>query len=248
MNYFDTHCHLNGIFYPGDIEKALTNAQKHGVSHFVLPGTTPEDSLKAIEIAKKNQQVYACAGIHPSHVHEVDLTYLTKIDPKQIVAIGEVGIDLYRANHPPLALQQQVFKMHLDFATKHNKPVIIHMRDAEKEVYEIMKQYQHLKFVMHSYTASWKWAEKFLALGAYFSFSGIVTFKNAPLVQEVAKKVPHTKILVETDAPFLAPTPMRGKSNEPEYVRYTAQFLAQLRNDKTLIKQLFANSCAFFNI
>lgn len=252
MKYFDTHCHLNGPFYESDIDEDIKLALEKNVKKILLPGTSKEDSLLAIEMAKKNPDVLvAAAGIHPSDAFSRDLVdYLEEINPNDIVAIGEVGIDLYRDTNPSLELQEFVFRKHIEYALKHNKPVLIHMREATNEVLNIVSEYKGLKFVLHSYTGDAATATKFVELGGYISFSGIVTFKNAKEVQEAAKVVPLNRMIVETDAPFLAPTPHRGKPNKPEYVTHVANFICSLReeDENEVLLALYRNSIELFGL
>lgn len=247
MKYFDTHCHLNGVYFKENKQEAIQRALENTVDKIVLPGTSIKDSLEAIEMAKNNKNLYAAVGIHPADAFEVDCSYLENINPKDIVAIGEVGIDLYRDSNPSLNKQIIVFKKHIEFAIKHNKPILIHMRDAEQEVYDVLKDYKNLKFTMHSFTSTLEWANKFIELGGMISFSGIVTFKNAKDLQEVAKNIPLNKILIETDAPFLSPTPHRGKHNQPSYVKHVGDFISELRNEN-INEIIYQNSLSFFNL
>lgn len=248
MRYIDTHCHLNGDYFTENKKEAIKAALENNVDKIILPGTTPEDSLEAIEMAKQYDCLFAAAGIHPSDATNKDISYLDSINPDDIVAIGEVGIDLYRDTNPPLDTQIWVFEKHIEFAKKHNKPVIVHMRDAEEQVYKIIKNNPGVTFIMHSFTASFEWAKKFIELGTYISISGIVTFKNAKELKEVASWIPLEKMLAETDAPFLTPVPHRGKHNKPAYVSHVVDYISELRNEDNIHEQIYQNSLKVFSL
>lgn len=251
MKYIDTHCHLAGPYYKDNVIEDIKHAQQEGVNYIIMPGTTAKDSQESIALAKNHPGVFACAGIHPADASDPKaLTHLDEVNPSDIIAVGEVGIDLYRDSNPPLALQEKVFRHHIEYALKHDKPIIIHMRACESELYNIIKDYPKARFVMHSFTSTWQWASKFIKLGGYISFSGIVTFKNAKELQEVVKKMPLDRIIYETDAPFLTPTPHRGKHNKPEYVKHVAHQIATLRDEKQeqVLKTLFNNALKLFKI
>lgn len=244
--YFDTHCHLNGQWYATNIKEDLENARSLGVSKVLLPGTRREDSLKAIAMAKEFDGLYAAAGVHPCDAftgNEID--FINQINPDDIIAIGETGIDLYHKDtNPPLDKQIISFKKHIEFAIKWNKVLIIHAREAEQEVYDTIKDVKGLRFIMHCYTGTWEWAEKFIKLGGYISIAGAVTYAKTPTIVEVATKTPLDRLLVETDAPFLTPVPHRGKTNKPEYVVHTAEFVASLRKEdnELVINALYNNA------
>lgn len=250
MKYIDTHAHINSKHFKNNKEEAIKEAFKNNVDKIILPGTTIEDSLSNIEFAKQNEGIYAMVGIHPSDSREYDGEYLNKIDPKNIVGIGEVGFDFYYENNPSYEVQEKCFIEHIEFALKNDLPIIIHMREAEKETFNLLSKYKDkgLKILMHSYASNKEWAKKFLEIGAFFSFSGMVTFKNANDIKEAAKFVPHDRMVVETDSPFLAPVPMRGKSNTPAYVKYTADYLSELKEDDELQEKLYQNTIKFFGL
>lgn len=251
--YFDTHCHLNGEFYESDIDKDIENAIKNNVDKMVLPGTNFADSLKAIELAKKfPENVFASAGLHPCSAFKDDFpNFLDSINPDDIVAVGETGIDLYHLEtNPTLEEQRASFKRHLLYARKHKKPIIVHARDAEKEVYEMLIDFKDVTIIMHCYTGNWEWAQKFLELGAYISISGAITYNKTEFIKEVAKNTPLNRLIVETDAPFLSPVPYRGKPNKPFYVKSTADFVASIRSEEYdfVLKTLYENAKHIFNI
>lgn len=250
--YFDTHCHLNGQWYKTDLKEDLESALKAGVDKILLPGTSKKDSFLAIEMSKRHPNLYAAVGIHPCDAVSGDeASFLDLINPSDIVAIGETGLDLYHMEtNPSLENQIKSFSKHIDFALKHNKPIIIHARNAEEEVYKLIKDKQGLKFIMHCYTGNWEWAEKFIALGGYISFAGAITYAKTPTIEEVAIKAPLDRILSETDAPFLTPVPHRGKTNKPEYVAYVAEYIAKVRSEdnEVVIKALYENALKVFGL
>ncbi|WKX02429.1 TatD family hydrolase [Candidatus Mycoplasma mahonii] len=254
MKYIDTHAHIGSEFFKeNETNKLVDNATMNYISYIFVPGTTKKDSLNAIEVAKKHPNVFAGVGIHPCEVDKNDTSILDEIDYNDIKFIGETGIDLYHDNNPSLENQVTSFRKHLIKAKDHNLPIEIHARDSFQQVYNIIAsdEFKGITFIMHSYTGNLEWAQKFIKLGAYISFSGIVTFKNAKDVQEVVKNIPLNKILSETDSPFLTPTPYRGKMpNEPKNVKYVVDFIAAIRNEKDdeVVKNIYENAIKVFNI
>jgi TatD DNase family protein len=236
MYLVDSHCHLDmlDLAAHGELSKALEHAKAHDVGHMLCVCISLEKFPAMLEIAKAYPQVSASVGLHPNEEtseepHVEDLVMLAE-DPK-VVAIGETGLDYFRSEGE-LEWQRNRFREHIRAAKQVNKPLIIHMRKATDDTLAIMREENATSVggVMHCFTEDWATAKKALDLGFYISFSGIVTFKNALDIQNAAKQVPLDRMLLETDAPYLAPIPYRGKSNEPAYVRYTAEFIAQLRN------------------
>ena len=253
MKYIDSHGHLNSKEFQDNIEDFLLKAKENNVEKIIVPGTSKEDSLLSIELAKKHKNLFSIIAIHPSDSKTKESAdWLNDIDPKDIIGIGETGIDLYWENNPSLEIQEHVFKKHLDYAKKHDLPVAIHMRNAEEHIYRIMSldEYKSLKFIIHCSTTTPEWNLKFVELGAYISFSGIVTFKNAHDVRESAMKVPLDRILCETDAPYLTPVPFRGKLNQPAFVKHVVDFIAKERpEDETLVReQIYNNTVKIFNL
>ncbi len=237
MNLVDTHCHLDQLDltkYEGDLEKALELAKKEGVTHFLNVCITLKDFPAVLNIAKKHPNIYASVGLHPnernidSEPTADDLVRLAA--DKKIIAIGETGLDYYRSTGET-EWQRARFREHIRAAKKVKKPIIVHTREAKDDTIQIMReeQAQDVGGIMHCFTEDWAMAKDAMDLNFYISFSGIVTFKNAVQIQDVAKKMPLDRILVETDSPYLAPNPHRGKTNEPAYVRYVAEYIANLR-------------------
>lgn len=252
MKYVDTHCHLlNEYFDNKKISLLIQEAQQGGVDHIVVPATTWQNSQEVIKLAQEFKQVYGAIGIHPSETaHFFDNSWLKAVSLKKIIAIGEIGLDFYWENNPPLATQVNIFEIFLDFALAKNLPALIHMRNSEVETYNILSKpkYKNLKFVIHSFTSTYEWACKFIDLGGYISFSGIVTFKNAKDLQMIVQKLPLNRLLSETDTPFLTPTPHRGQQNKPLYVSNVVNFIAKLRSEDQdhVVKIIYQNAQDFF--
>lgn len=233
----DSHCHLN---YPGLVEDeagVIERASNAGVTAMISISTREAEWPAVIAGAERYANVFATVGVHP---HEADQHPETDVErlvaaaqhPK-VVGIGESGLD-YHYDKSDRQQQQISFRTHIAASRETQLPIVIHSRDAEADTINILKEdlgKGAFPMVIHCFTGSQQLADACLELGAYISISGIVTFKNAIALQEVAKAIPADRLLVETDAPFLAPVPMRGKTCEPAYVAHTARFLAQLRNE-----------------
>ena len=252
MKYIDTHGHLNSEEFINDLETFINKANEKGVEKIIIPGTNKEDSYQAIEISKKYKNTYAMVALHPTDGFNIsDIDWLDDIDGSQLVGVGETGIDLYRETNPPLKVQEEIFRRHLRFALKWNLPVAIHTRDAEKETLAVLneEEFKDIRFIIHCSTMNKEWVTKFVKRGGYISFSGIVTFKNALEIKEAMLSVPLNRLLTETDAPYLAPVPKRGKLNEPEYVIHTSNYVAELRPEanEEVIEQLWKNAHNIFD-
>lgn len=249
MKYIDTHAHIvSDFFKETPTEKIIERAKENNVKYILIPGTNINDSKEALLISKKYSNVFAGFGIHPSDADDSITDSLDKIDMEGYKFIGETGIDLYHDTNPSFEIQKRSFKKQLDLARKYDLPVEIHSRDAYQEVYDIIKHYKDLKLILHSFTGSLEWAQKFIDLGAYISFSGIVTFKNAKDLKNVMKNIPIDRILIETDSPFLSPTPFRGKINEPQFVKYIGDFIEEEREESDALETIFKTTKRIFNI
>ena len=237
----DSHCHLNFLKLDEEItlDHVVNDAKQKGISKLISVATTLEDVASIKQTAHQFDNVYYSVGVHPSEEKGIQPTtaqqILDYIDPHdaRCVAIGETGLDYYYNEKTSFILQQQKFEAHIATAIETHKPIIVHTREAKEDALAILRNHQidQCGGVLHCFTEDWDMAKQALDLGMYISFSGIVTFKNAQRVQEVAKKMPLERILIETDAPYLTPTPFRGKPNYPAYVYYVAEFLSQLRNE-----------------
>jgi TatD DNase family protein len=231
---FDTHVHLNAEQYEDDLQEVINRALEKGVQNMVVVGFDEPTIKKAIQIAETYDFIYASVGWHP--VDAVDMTdeHLAWIEelaqhPK-VVALGEMGLD-YHWDKSPKEVQKDVFRRQIRLARKVNLPIIIHNRDATEDVVTILKE-EHVEEVggiMHCFTGSIEVAKQCMDMNMYISFGGPVTFKNAKKPKEVATELPLDKILIETDCPYLTPHPFRGKRNEPGYVSYVAEQIAELK-------------------
>ncbi len=247
----DSHCHLNMIdlnLFDNNMNNVLLAAKDLGVEKFlcVAVDLTHDEELKAL--ADQFDNVYISAGLHPNEsettVLDIDLLKRQAAHPK-VVAIGETGLD-YHYNQGDLTWQRERFRQQIQLAKELKLPVIIHTREAQEDTIAIMKEenISDVGFVMHCFTENWDMAKRALDLGGYISFSGIVTFKNATSLQDVAAKVPLDRLLIETDCPYLTPVPYRGKPNQPGYVRYVAEFIADLRQTSlTNIAEVTTQNC-----
>jgi len=234
--FIDSHCHLDRLkleSYDGDISLAIQAAHDAGVSKLLCVAIDLEHIDDVLSIAKRFQQVYASVGVHPGSMdcEEPTIERLIELSASdKVIAIGETGLDYYYGKeHKDIQIER--FKRHLLASQACRKPVIVHTRDAKEDTLKLIKEYSdpEIAGVLHCFTEDWDMASKAIEHNFYISFSGIVTFKNAAELREVAKQVPLDKMLIETDSPYLAPIPYRGKSNEPKYVPEVAKCLAELK-------------------
>jgi TatD DNase family protein len=235
MRLIDTHCHLDFPELAKDRAGVLARAASAGVSRMITISTEVEKFPAIVAIAESAPEIFCSVGTHPNHAHEErefsagELAALSE-HPK-CVAIGETGLD-YHYDRAPRDLAHRVFRSHIAAARKTGLPLVIHSRDADADMAAILTEEMAIgpfKALLHCFTSSRELAEAALALGCYISFSGVVTFKNSQNLRDIAEIVPLERLLVETDAPFLAPAPHRGKTNEPAYVADTAKLLAGVR-------------------
>ena len=229
----DSHCHINFDPLAAQVADVLRNAALQGVGHMLCVAVNLEAFPQVRALAHAHANVFASVGVHPNerdgHDPSVEELLALAQDPR-VVAIGETGLDYYRSEGD-LTWQQDRFRRHIAAAKASGRPLIIHTREAAADTLAILReeQAQDIGGVMHCFSEDWAAARAALDLNFYISFSGIVTFKSAAPLREVARQVPADRLLVETDAPYLAPVPHRGKTNEPAYVRHVAQCLAELR-------------------
>lgn len=251
----DSHCHLDFDVLADDIDGVLSRARDNGVSHCVTISTRIRRFDTLLAIAEKHDNVFCSVGTHPHNAHEeLDISLEDIIALSQhskCVAIGEAGLD-YHYDSSPRDAQAQGFRTHIAAARQTGLPLVIHARAADDDMIAILEEETGqgaFPFVLHCFSSGAELARRGLALGGYVSFSGIVTFKNAAEIQDVAKFVPEDRFLVETDAPYLAPVPHRGKPNQPAFVRHTAEKLAQLRNVplETIAEQSTRNFARLFS-
>jgi len=251
----DSHCHLDHEPLLGDLSNVIKRSKEVGIKKLLTISTSYESFDRIKNIIQKDEMIYGTIGIHP---HETTKNKITSdiivkniTENEKIIGIGETGLDFYY-NNSDKNDQINSFKEHIEASIKTNSPLIIHSRDAEVETFEILSEYknQNLKILMHCFTGSKDFAKKLLTLNAFFSASGIITFKNSLELQETFKFLPLDRILIETDSPFLAPVPNRGKKNEPSFIDYTAQKLADIKSiSKFEIANLTTNNFnkLFFN-
>jgi TatD DNase family protein len=230
----DSHAHLEMPEFKADLEQVIQRAKASGVEYIFTVGTEKKDWHRALEIAHSYPPVYAILGVHPHNAREIDEeTYptLRKLCANEKVrAYGEIGLDFYR-NLSPREVQLKRFREQIQFARKLSLPIVVHDREAHKETLEILKSEKAEEYggIIHCFSGDYEMARQCIEMGFYISVPGTVTFKNAGEFHEIIKRLPLESLLIETDAPFLAPVPFRGKRNEPSYVRYTAQKVAEIK-------------------
>lgn len=236
VQFFDTHCHIQFLDYPLDADEVRQAATDADVTRLLCVGCTLPDSQAAVEYASKHNMVWASIGLHPHEgsVYVDDPRALQQFrdlaSKPKVVAVGETGLDYYY-NHSPKEAQQQLLRFQIELAVEHDLPLIFHVREAFDDFWQIFDQYQGLRGVVHSFTASTKELDQILSRGLYVGLNGIVTFTKKPEQLAAIKQVPLDRLLLETDAPFLTPVPFRGTICEPKHVRVTGEFLSDLRKE-----------------
>jgi len=232
---FDTHCHIDDPRFDEDRAEALARMAENGIHQAVIVGSDMPSSQSAVEFAKAHEGFYAAVGVHPHEAKTFKMDDLDTIDqwfknePK-VVALGEIGLDYYY-DLSPREVQREVFMTQLNWAYENDKPVIFHIRDAHGDILDLLRSRKGKlpSGIIHCFSGSWECAKEYMKMGFYISFAGPVTFKKAPSLWETAMNMPLDRMLVETDSPYLTPVPFRGKRNEPAYVRFVAEKLAELR-------------------
>ncbi len=234
LKLFDTHAHLDFPRFKKDRTRVIERARESGVENIVNVGADLSSSRRAIELSQEFSGIYVTVGVHPHSADEVNedvfdqLKELTKDD--RVVAIGETGLDFYYDNSPR-QIQKEVFQQHLWLARETRLPLVIHSREAEQETLEILRN-EHVEDmggILHCFSGGPEMARDVLNLGLYIAFGGIITFKNTTDLRKIVKEVPLEKILLETDAPYLTPHPYRGQRNEPAYVKFVAEKIAEIK-------------------
>lgn len=252
---FDTHVHLNADQFAEDLEAVLARAEEAGVTHMVVVGFDESTIIRAIELVERYDMLYAAVGWHPVDAIDMKDEHLRWLEelsahPK-VVALGEMGLD-YHWDKSPKEIQKEVFRKQIRLAKKVKIPIIIHNREADQDIVDLLKEEEASEVggIMHCFGGSIEIAKQCLAMNFYISFGGPVTFKNAKRPKEVAKEVPLDRLLVETDCPYLAPHPNRGKRNEPAYVKLVAEQIAELRemSYEELTTQTMLNAKKLFGI
>ena len=256
--YIDVHCHLTGSEYDeiGGVDEVIARAKENGVGIIICSGVDLASSRVSAEIAKNHENVYFCAGFHPSELakyQEGDLEEVRALcQNEKCVAVGEIGLDYHFDDNPPKEVQRDLFIRQLILADETGLPVVLHSRDAAQETLEILQEYRHLLKkggLMHCYSYSVEMMAEFEKLGLAFSFGGPSTFKNAKKVQECVQRIPATRLLSETDCPYLTPVPFRGVfPNEPKNVKHVVENMAALRNEneEELKEQILQNAKTLF--
>ena len=251
----DSHCHLDHETLLSDLPNVIKRSKDVGIEKLLTISTSFDSFSRIKELINIDEMIYGTIGIHP-HESSKDIITSKEIINKlrensKIIGIGETGLDFYYDNSER-EKQISSFKEHIEASIEANKPLIVHSRDAEKETFEILNHYKNekIKILMHCFTGSKEFSEKLLILNSYFSASGIITFKNSIDLQETFKSLPLDNILIETDSPFLAPVPNRGKKNEPSFIDFTAAKLAEIINiSKSELVKITTNNFnkLFFN-
>lgn len=250
---FDTHVHLNDEVYE-NYDKIIKEALKENVNKMMVIGFDLNSSIKAVKIAKEYPFIYAAIGIHPSEAnkeYESDLIELEKLICDKVVAIGEIGLD-YHYDGVIKNNQKDLFVKQLKIAKKYNLPITIHSRDACKDTVDILKEHKdcYKKGIMHCYAYSYETSKELEKLGFIFAFGGVVTYKNAKEIKEVISRINIEKIILETDAPYLTPTPYRGKTNEPKYIKYVAEEISKIKGlPIEMVEDItYKNSCDILGV
>ena len=256
MRYFDTHCHLDFPDYDNDRDEVIKRSEKQGVEYIINVGVNLESSKKSIKIANRYKFIFVAVGIHPSDVSQSEKKDIFEIEKlakeKKVVSIGEIGLDFYY-NKDNKEKQKEIFIIQLKVASENSLPVIIHQRESKEEIIEILeKMNKNLpeKIVFHCFGEDDEFAKYCKEKNFYISFTGIITFKNASGIREVAQNFPLEKVMAETDSPYLSPSPFRGKRNEPSNVRYIIEEIANQKKQSIaeVAKTIFNNSITFFSI
>ena len=251
----DSHCHLDHEPLLSDLSNVLIRSKQVGIEKLLTISTSFESFSRVKELVKKDEMIFGTIGIHP---HETSTNIITSKQiienlnkNSRIIGIGETGLDFYY-NNSEKDRQIKSFKEHIEASIETNIPLIVHSRNAEKKTFEILNEYKNekLKILMHCFTGSKEFSKKLMTLNSFFSASGIITFKNSLDLQDTFKSIPIDNILIETDSPFLAPVPKRGKKNEPSFIDFTATKLAEIKDipKEELIKKTTENfNKLFFN-
>lgn len=250
----DSHAHLDDEKFEGDRKYLIENLEKNGIELVVNVGADMESSRASVNLADTYDNIYAVVGVHPHAAKEITESSLKEIENlaknKKVVAIGEIGLD-YHYDNSPRDIQKKWFKKQILLAKRLDMPIVVHTREADKDTIEILKEEREgLRGVIHCFSSDRSQLKEYLNLGFFIALGGPVTFKKTDELKEVAKMIPIEKLLVETDAPYLAPHPYRGKRNEPMFVKQTANLIAELKGMtiEDLALQTNKNTKEIFNI
>lgn len=252
--FFDTHCHIHMPQFDNDRTEVIERLKAAQVNRAVIVATEEAEIKQVLAMTEAAEGLYGAFAVSPQDEELPDLTaeeIASRVNHPKMVAVGETGLD-YHYCHEPLDWQRNRFATHIEAALLAAKPLIIHSREAQDDTIDILKanNADRCGFVLHCFCGDWDFAKKALDMGGFLSFSGIVTFRSAVDIQEVAKKAPSDRIFIETDSPYLAPVPLRGKRNEPSFVPYVTQYLAQLRQDsvENIARLTMNNANRFFGL
>lgn len=234
LSIFDAHAHYDDEQFDEDRDSVIEELKKNNIIGVLNCGASLKGCIDSVNLANKHDMFYAAVGIHPEYADKFDEQTLNELKKlaksEKVKAIGEIGLDYYYDENPPKEIQKRVFIKQMELAKELNLPVIIHDRDAHEDTLNIIKQFKGVKGEIHCFSGSVEFARECLKLGYYIGFTGVVTFKNAKKVIEVVKEVPLDKILVETDCPYMAPTPFRGKRNRSEYIEYIINKISEIKD------------------
>lgn len=253
MMLFDTHAHLLDERFDEDREELIGRLPLEGVEYVVEASSDLADSVRAAALAKEHRMIYSAVGVHPHSAGEWDqkiavaLRSLAK--EEKVVAIGEIGLD-YHYDFSPRETQKKAFEQQVELALEVNLPIVVHSREATADTLEILRKFPQVRGELHCFSGSAETARELVKMGFYIAFGGALTFKNARKTLEAAQAVPMERLLIETDCPYMTPVPFRGKRNEPAYVRYVAQRLAEVKNvdEAEIARVTMKNAKRFFDI
>lgn len=229
--FIDTHCHIFSEYYD-DIDKVISECRDNNIDKIIVNGSNIKSNIEVMELANKYDIVYAAIGFHPTELDDFKEEYFRfleeNINNSKVVAIGEIGLD-YHYDNTDKEKQIMVFRRQLDIADKYNKPIIVHSRDSIQDTYNILKQYK-VNGSIHCFSGSVEMAREFIKLGYKLGIGGIITYKNAKTIKEVVRDIDLSYILLETDSPYLTPSPYRGESNSPKYIPLIAEAIADIKD------------------
>ncbi len=256
MILFDSHCHVDETQFDGDRAQVHERMRQAGVTRFAVLGSDLETSRHAVDYALAHEGAVAAVGFHPEYADRCDEAALAQLREMArtpcVKAVGEIGLDYYWPDSPSREVQASACEAQIALAYELNLPVAYHVRDAHMDMVELLKRNKARLTggVMHCFSGSWEIAQEYLKLGYYISFAGPVTFKKAPRLQEAAVRVPLDRLLIETDSPYMAPEPVRGRRNEPANVRYVCEKIAELRgmDPEELARVTTENACRMYGV
>ena len=230
---FDSHAHYDDEAFNEDREKVIQGLNEKGVIGVLNCGASLDGAKKSVELSNKYDFIYSAVGVHPEYANIVNEEVIEELKnlthyPK-VRAIGEIGLDYFYEGNPSREIQKAAFRLQMKLAKELKLPVVIHDRDAHKDTLDILKEFPEVIGVVHCFSGSVEFAKECLKLGYYIGFTGVITFKNAKKTAEVAKEVPMDRILVETDCPYMAPTPHRGKRNQSDYIQYIIEKISEIK-------------------